>query len=106
MDIILRALQRKYTRDFADLNTAQQYINVLERTLGGEQLDPNPLDEILFDLLLAHLESNEGVDSFTNNATIQLIRLLFNEEAVSKYESIINGNEGRYWLENINILDA
>lgn len=98
MDDILRVLQRRY-RQFGDEESARLYISALERSQGGDDSGVHPLDEILFNLLLAHLEENHGIDIFVNQSTNQLIRFLFGEENASLYRKLHGGNENRYWLD-------
>lgn len=96
MDEIVRALQRRY-RQGGDLVTAQEYIAQLERSYGLAPDDHRPIDQILMNILLSHYD-DEGVNSFTVNATQALVRLVLGEEAVAIYQKYLDGGEERSWI--------
>ena len=108
MDDLLRALHRRWLADPGDTDAAYAFMAAYTR-LHGESRGSNPLDEILLDLLCAHLDDN-GVDGFTNNATVKLIRLMFGEDHVRTYLQYVEGQENRWYfdtdlLDGINDLD-
>lgn len=88
MDDILRVLQRRF-QSLEDQESAHLYIAALERAAYGPSDTRDAiLDEILIDLLLDHLNEDDGVRGFTMNATNNLIKLMFGSEAASRYRAL------------------
>lgn len=97
MDEYLRALHRRWLADQENPELSQEFAVACSRSFGVPSR-PNQLEEILIDLLLAHIY-DEGVDTFTNDATVKLLRLLFGEDAVNLYKKIVDDSQGRYFLD-------
>lgn len=98
MEELLRALHRRWLANPGDIDAANAFMAAYTRLVAQTAYEPNPLDEILLDLLCAHVDE-EGVDSFTNNATVKLIRLLFGEDHVREYLRIIEGQDTRWYFD-------
>lgn len=104
MDEILRIYLRRWQADPSDTEAMAAFASAAARTLEGGQPSQQPFEEILMDLLASHLD-DEGVDTFTQYATMKLIRQLYGEEEARRYRRFLDGIEDRWFFEEAHDLD-
>jgi len=96
MDELIRALHRKWLAEPSNIAIAQQFLAAYTRQTGEPQ--ETPLNEILVDLLLAHLE-DDGVARTTFDATNQLLIILYGKVVASRYRNLTQNVDNRFWMD-------